>query len=173
MSLTLKKYAGFLLSGIVLVLGGCLETPQPPVDDPQAQHPYSADIGKQIEVRKNVQFADIPAPMEFGLDKNKTKTFQGSSMRFGVLIYKGIWNVWETNQWYIKNMTDAGWKLIDTEFEDDYHVKNYFKKLREIAVVDISDNKEENLTDVTIWLNDKEQEILFKEKSLAKGDIAK
>ena len=173
MNLTFKNYAGGLILGFAVILCGCTERVPPVIDDPEAQHPYSADIGKQVEVRKDVQFADIPAPMEFGLDSRKTKTFQGSAMRFGILVYKGIWNVWETNQWYQKNMLDAGWKLIDAEFENDYHVISYYKKLREMAVVDIRDNVDENLTEVTIWLNDSEQELRFKERSLAKGDVAK
>lgn len=142
------------------------------VDDPSAQHPYSANIGSQVEVRKNVQFADIPAPQEFSIDKLNTKTFQGSSMRFGTLVYSGIWNVWETNQWYLNAMEEAGWKLLNSKFENDYYVKNFFKKKDETVALEIKDNGN-GLTIVTAMLNNDEQETQLKEKLLEKGDLLK
>ncbi len=142
------------------------------VDDPTAEHPYSANIGSQVEVRKNVQFADIPAPQEFYINKVETKTFQGSSMRFGTLVYSGIWNVWETNQWYLNAMEEAGWKLITTKFENDYYVKSFFKKKDETVALEIKDSGD-GLTIVTAMLNNDEQETQLKEKMLSQGTLPK
>ena len=143
-----------------------------PVDDPSAQHPYSANIGSQVEVRKNVQFADIPAPQEFSINKTETKTFQGSSMRFGTLIYTGIWNVWETNQWYLNAMEEAGWKLISTKFDNDYYVKSFFRKKDETLALEIKDDMK-GYTVVTAILNSDEQETQLKEKLLNQGKLLK
>ena len=117
--------------------------------------------------KENVQFADIPAPQEFSIDKLNTKTFQGSSMRFGTLVYSGIWNVWETNQWYLNAMEEAGWKLLNSKFENDYYVKNFFKKKDETVALEIKDNGN-GLTIVTAMLNNDEQETQLKEKLLKK-----
>ncbi len=156
-----------------LTAGGCHDPSYVPhVDDPSAQHPYSADIGSQIEVRKNIQFADIPAPQEFSLNKEETMTFQGSSMRFGTLVYAGIWNVWETNQWYLNAMEEAGWKLIHSKFINDYNVENFFKKGRETVFLTIVDNMN-GLTVVTAKLNDEDSEERLKDKLLAKGNLLK
>ena len=180
MRMVLKQISFIIIFAGVLVLTGCTTNcidgdcstnpERRPVDDPSAQYPYSANIGSQVEVRKNVQFGDIPAPQEFTLDKQKTKTFQGSTMRFGTLVYAGIWNVWETNQWYLNAMDEAGWKLINSKFENDYLVKNYFKKQSEMAAIEIADNND-GLTIVTILLNDDEQEIQLKEKLANQGKL--
>ena len=61
-------------------------------------------------------------------------------MRFGTLVYSGNWNVWETNQWYLNALEDAGWKLISTKFADDYHVKSFFKKKDETLALEINDS---------------------------------
>lgn len=173
MIIALRNISLILLTAGTVVLSGCIDDDmRKPADDPSAQYPYSADIGSQVEVRKNVQFADIPAPQEFTIDKVNTKTFQGSTMRFGTLVYSGIWNVWETNQWYLNAMEEAGWKLINSKFENDYYVKNYFKKMDETVVLEIYDTKK-GVTSVTAMLNDEEQETQLKEKLMNQGKLIK
>ncbi len=171
--ISFKRLSYLTIALSCLIVAGCQDPNYiKQVDDPSAQHPYSANIGSQVEVRKNVQFADIPAPQEFSIDKLNTKTFQGSSMRFGTLVYSGIWNVWETNQWYLNAMEEAGWKLLNSKFENDYYVKNFFKKKDETVALEIKDDGK-GLTIVTAMLNNDEQETQLKEKLLEKGDLLK
>lgn len=125
-------YMSILLSITLLLTAGCKK---PPIEEPDATNAYNPETTGEAQVRKNIQFADIPVPANFKFRKNLSKTFQGRLMRFGTLIYDGVWNVWETNQWYLNKMPEGGWKLTGSKSKGDYNIINTFKKGRETATV--------------------------------------
>lgn len=122
------------LTALGSVFCGC---GSPVVDDLPAANVHTPDTTGQIEVRHNVQFADVPAPRIFKLRRNLCTSFQGSKLRFGKVVYDGIWNTYNTSQWYLKEMKLSGWKLDKTEYPNDYHARHYFSKGSETALVNI------------------------------------
>lgn len=81
-----------------------------------------------IEVRRNVQFADIPAPRGFKFNRKYSSNFQGSALRGGTVVYDGTWNVAETSNWYLREMPKTGWQHRATTFATDYDVVHDFVK---------------------------------------------
>jgi hypothetical protein len=118
-----------MLAAITLGGGGCQRHREPVMA--LAPHP------DEIEVRRNVQFADLPAPKNFKFNRKFSKNFQGSSLRGGAVVYDGTWNVAETSQWYLAEMPKTYWRLTDTVFVNDYDVTHTFAQGDEIAVLRI------------------------------------
>lgn len=81
-----------------------------------------------IEVRRNVQFADLPSPKVFKFNRKYSRNFQGSCLRGGTVVYDGTWNVADTSDWYLREMPKTGWKLRNTVFTNDYDVIHEFVK---------------------------------------------
>lgn len=81
-----------------------------------------------IEVRRNVQFADIPAPKGFKFDRKLSRNFQGSALRGGTVVYYGTWTVQEASNWYLAEMPKTGWRLAGTVFASDYDITHTFVK---------------------------------------------
>lgn len=135
--------------GAVVVGGGC----DGYMSDQQASDLARVETPEQISVRKNIQFSDIPVPIDFVIRRNDSNSFQGSAMRFGKLVYDGIWNTFNTSQWYMNEMPASGWKLADTKYPNDYAATHVFTKEDETAVVKIY--RHEGNTRIEIDINDK------------------
>lgn len=149
--------------GAVVVGGGCGGGY---LSDQQAADLARVETPEQISVRKDVQFADIPVPYEFIIRRGDSNSFQGSAMRFGKLVYDGIWNTFNTSQWYMKEMPASGWRLVDTKYPNDYAATHVFSKEDETAVIKIY--RHEGNTRVEIDINEKIDELeVRKAKAIA------
>lgn len=102
--------------------------------------PTSSEIhSSEPVVLRNVQFSDIPVPDEYKIRRRESSTFQGNTLRFGRLVYDGIGTSFHTSQWYMSNMPQAGWALVDSQYRGQYRALHVFSKGRERARVDVFD----------------------------------
>ncbi len=156
------------------IITGCAN---PKVDDLAAANANTPNAPQQIEVRHNIQFADVPAPRVFKLRRNLCTSFQGSATRFGKVVYDGIWNTYNTSQWYLKEMKLSDWKLDKSEYPTDYHAKHYFSKGQETALVNIY--RVNGNTRVEIMVNEDEaikdqiKKEAIKRKAIDKAELNK
>lgn len=118
-------------AGFATMFSGCGTL----VSDPLAANVGDSNAKDQVEVRMNVQFTDIPVPEGFLLRRNLTHTFQGSSFRFGTLVYDGIWGFAPTNNWYRAEMPRSGWKLVSSRYPNDFEGEHTYSKDDETAVI--------------------------------------
>lgn len=99
--------------------------------------PLGAENTDEIEVRRNVQFADLPVPQGFKFNRKASGNFQGSALRGGTVIYDGIWNVAEASEWYRQEMLKTGWEFTDISVVNDYDIRHRYVKANETAKVRI------------------------------------
>lgn len=164
--LTLRKAMLAGLAGATILIGGC----QPYISDALADNLNDPNIPGKVDVRKKIQFPDIPTPEVFVLRRDDTDSFQGSGMRFGMLVYDGIWNTWNTSQWYMDHMKLTEWKLVDTKYPGEYEAVHTYTKGEEKAVIHIY--RYQGNTRLEIMLNEDKDE-RDKIKAMARAGMAK
>lgn len=130
---TYGKAAALIVAGTAGLLAGC----QPYLSDAQSANVANTIAPGEVQVRQKVQFTDLPVPEIFVLRRNDIDSFQGSAMRFGSLIYDGIWNTFNTSQWYLHEMPLNGWTLAKTDYPDEYTAEHIFKKGEEQVLVQV------------------------------------
>lgn len=145
--------AALAIGGGFGLMAGC----QPYISDEQADNVSTRVKPGEVKVRQKVQFTDIPAPEVFVLRRNSIDSFQGSGMRFGSLIYDGIWNTFNTSQWYLHEMPLNGWKLIKTDYPSEYAAEHSWKKGEEELLLQIY--RYEGNTRVVLMVNETPDEV--------------
>lgn len=125
---------------LLIGLGSGCERVQDVGIAPSNRIPTSPEIhSSEPVVLRNVQFSDIPVPDEYRLRRRESSTFQGNTLRFGRLVYDGIGTSFHTSQWYMSNMPQAGWGLVDSQYRGQYRALHIFSKGRERVRVDVFD----------------------------------
>lgn len=153
MSMYRKVAAALILVAGIGLAAGC----QSYLSDAQAANVANESQPGEVQVRQKVQFTDIPAPEVFVMRGKVADSFQGSAMRFGTLTYDGIWNTFNTSQWYLNEMPLNGWKLIKKEYPSEYGAEHTFVKGKETAIVSIYRYK--GNTRVAIMINETPEEV--------------
>ena len=117
--------------------------------------PYSPITdGSEVTVHRDIQFADIPVPMGFLLDRKKSYSFRGSTFRFGTFRYEGAWTQRKTTDFYRRQMPVSGWtELKDEERDQGYVEVTYFlySKGRERCEIKVTSEIESMIVTVRVF----------------------
>lgn len=144
-------------AALLALTGGMGLACQPYLSDEQAADLSGRSAPGEVKVRQKVQFTDLPAPEVFVLRQNNIDSFQGSAMRFGSLIYDGIWNAFNTSEWYLHEMPLNGWKLVKKEYPGEYECNQTWKKGEEELLLQIY--RHNGNTRVVIMINETPEEV--------------
>lgn len=147
-----NRFGAACVALVTLTLAGGCERVQDVGIAPSNRVPTSPEIhATEPVVLRNVQFSDIPVPDEYKIRRRESSTFQGNTLRFGRLVYDGIGTSFHTSQWYMSNMPQAGWALVDSQYRGQYRALHIFSKGRERARVDVFDVANGVRVVIDIW----------------------
>ncbi len=79
------------------------------------------------EVRMEYIFDDVPLPYGFEIDKEKSFVYKAGVSKSGILTLKGDLSPKDVKDFYIGNLPDYGWSLLNT-FEWKEIFMNFHKK---------------------------------------------
>ncbi len=144
-------------AALLALTGGLGLACQPYISDEQASDVAGATAPGEVKVRQKIQFTDLPAPEVFVLRSNSIDSFQGSAMRFGTLIYDGIWNTFNTSEWYLHEMPLNGWKLVKKDYPSEYESLLVWKKGEEELILRVS--RYNGNTRVSMMINETPEEV--------------
>ncbi len=68
-----------------------------------------AEEPTDINIQRNVQFADVPVPMNFALRWPESQSYRSVNLRTGDFLYEGAWTYRRTAAFYERQMPLAGW----------------------------------------------------------------
>jgi len=124
MKIIVKKIAIALIAAITLI--GCNQTPPA---DPLAQ-------GRDI-MQFDTQFADIPFPANYKLNRNFSRSFTGISYRYGIFVYEGTGTLNGIAQFYAEEMLKFRWVPTASGLADENTYVLDFVKVNEACKVTI------------------------------------
>jgi hypothetical protein len=115
-----------------VLAAGCQHSLRPPA----MALPEPRDACARVEILRNVQFADLPAPhRDFRFNRRASQNFQGSYLRGGNVVYDGYWAVAAICDWYLAEMPKTGWHLERDDAANAYDRTYFFRKNDEVATI--------------------------------------
>lgn len=124
---------------LIPVMSGCwlLRILGFPVGNDVPHNPKGAT--GDVTVHRDIQFADVPVPMGFFLNREKSVSFRGSSFRFGKFTYEGAWSHRLTYEFYERQMPHMGWNLVESKETGKYSDELLFEKGGEMCLIRVAD----------------------------------
>lgn len=80
---------------------------------------YPGERPGEVTMYRDLQFEDIPVPVEYTMLRDRSHSFQGSRFRTAVLIYEGPLDSGMALSFYRDEMPKSGWAL--DSFHRDYN----------------------------------------------------
>ena len=100
------------LSIFALMIGGCAKEPRTPTILPAKAQSY---------------VADVPVPTKFNLDESKSDSASQAGRRSVKHFYLGDAPILAVRNFYVQNMPEAGWQIIDETLQNNVYTLNYRK----------------------------------------------
>ncbi len=89
----------------------------------------------EVTVYRDIQFDDIPVPVEYSLVRSKSHSYQGSRFRTGSFYYEGRLDAAYAIDFYLHELPKSGWALEKNVRKGNYTEMRFRKGPEQLIVV--------------------------------------